>query len=536
MNPSLWFPDRAHLYRRTGHWTDDTYARYVDRHASIGTPALGDQHLTLSWADVKTWTDSVACALVRRGLPRDSALASWMPNWVESYLLRIACEKAGLVWLPMTPALGRLEAVAVLQRSRACALVVAGSGRRDYMAELGHQQSLPELRLLLTARGGARHGAQPLEELAGEPAAAEEVAALALRSCRPEEVSLLLPTSGSTGRPKLCEYLLAGTIARGRAQTELFKITSDDVIVATLPGFGPSITPLLAAPVSGAQAVLLEQPTPETLLDLIQARRATIVCAVPSVYHRLPDVISQRRADVSSVRHWYSTAMQMPPALAAALEEQSDGVVSCGYGAVDLGGWAATSPDDPRDVRWHTVGRPRGGTEIKLVDESGEAASEGEIWGRGPSSSGGYFADPEATASAWDDEGWYRTGDLARFDGYGNLVILGRSFDVINRGGRKIFPTEIETLLERHPGVARAAVVPFSDDRLGQRSCAFVIPMDGARLTLEEIVGYLKGLGLATYKLPERLELVSEMPMASGWKISRRDLRAELEGSKSPTP
>ncbi len=528
MKPTLWSSERAELYQQLGYWTEETYADFLEVHARSlrSNRALSDETRSLTWADVKRWADAVACALVRRGFPREGVLASWLPNWPESYLLRMACEKAGLVWLPISYSAGPHEALPLLQKSGACGLILAGNTREG----LGHvRESLPSLRWLFVARGRGLDGAQPLEQLASETPSDDDLAGLRARSCRSLEVSMLLPTSGSTGTPKLCEYLLAGTIARGRAQSELFHLSSEDVIAATLPGFGPSITPLLAAPMAGAEVVFLERPDPRALARLIERRGVTVVCAVPAVYHDLSRLMRDKTADVRSVRLWYSTAMQMPASLGRDLEEHSNGVVSCGYGAVDLGGWVAASPDDPEEVRWHTVGKPRGGTEIKLASDQGETSAEGEIWGRGPSSATGYFRDDVATGKAWTEDGWYRTGDIGRVDGQGNLVIQGRKIDAINRGGQKIFPAEIESLLERHPRIAKAAVVPYPDERLGQRTCACIVSEDGEEITLEEVTRFLRGLGVATYKLPERLEVLPELPLASGWKVARQMLRARLD-------
>jgi len=539
MKPSLWSPARAEVYQRQGYWTSDTFAGYVDRQAATRPRALAlsDQERSLTWGELKRWTDAVACALVRRGLPRDSVLASWLPNWVESYLIRTACEKAGLVWLPMAHSLGPHELLFILRTSRAAAIILAHSQRGDYQGQLESlAPALDSLGYRLVARGAAGPGAESLEGLAAEAATDQEVRGLAPRSCRWLDVSTLLPTSGSTGPPKLCEYLLAGMTARGRAQAELFHLAPDDVVVATLPGFGPSITPLLAAPVAGAPVVLLERPDPAALSRLIRDRKATVVCAVPAIYHDLWPLIEAKAADFSSVRIWYSTAMQMPVALAGNLEERTRGRVVCGYGAVDLGGWVASSPDDPPQARWQTVGMPRGGTEIKLVSGDEGSGFEGEIWGRGPSSAAGYFGDPAATREAWTEDGWYRTGDLGRIDEEGRLAILGRRVEVINRGGQKVFPAEVEMLLERHPGISRAAVVPFPDARLGQRACAYVVPRYQQPITLDGITRFLGGLGLASYKFPERLEVVSELPLASGWKVARQTLRERLEGSLGMSP
>src|SRR5262249_48744410 len=153
-------------------------------------------------------------------------------------------------------------------------------------------------------------------------------------------------------------------------------------------------------------------------------------------------------------------------------EGSSSGIVLSGYGAVDFGGWAVPSPEDPPEVRLHTVGRPRGDTELRVVDDTGHdvlVGEPGEIWGRGPCCATGYFRDEAATREVWTADGWFRTGDLGRYDEAGNLVIVGRKRDLIRRGGKSIQPGEIEGLLSGFGKIRKAAVIGFPDPVLGER-------------------------------------------------------------------
>ncbi len=513
MRPTLWSEERARAYRRAGHWTADTFVAALERNPKLApdATAFADERRVLTWAAAREWTEAVACGLARAGLGRDTVLATWLPNSIEHYLARFACELAGLVWLPIPYAAGASEARSMLAASSSAGLVFAATARRDVARELG---SLPAF---------AADSAS-LDALARARPSADEAGALRARAVRPGELAMLVPTSGSTGAPKLCEYALDGVVARGRAQTELFRLTPSDAIVAAVQGFGPSITPLLAAPVAGAAVIVLERPEPAALLDAIALHRATVVCAVPPVYRDLLPRLDDR---ARSVRIWYSTGMAMPQVLAQELEARTRGVVVSGYGGVDLGCWTASAPEDPPAVRHGTVGRARGGTELRLVSADG-AEGEGEVWGRGPSSTWGYFGDAAATQAAWTVDGWFRTGDIGRLDGEGNLVLVGRKVEVINRGGHKVYPEEIERLLEEHERVLRAVVVPYPDERLGERVCACVVAAPGARLALDELVAYLRARGLASYKLPERLELVARLPAGPGGKIARRVLAEEI--------
>lgn len=348
MKSSHWFPHLAERYRRLGYWTDDTFADHVDAHAARrpNGRALSDTARAITWAEVKRWTDAVAAGLVRLGVARDSVVATWLPNGIESYLMRIACEKAGLIWLPISLTSRQYELRPLLRSARAAVLVLFESARRDHWGEAQDMlPDLPELHILCLA--GARNprpGAVMLEEVAAVAPSADELASVRARSVRPNDVAMLQPTSGSSGAPKLCEYLLAGAVARGRAQAELFHLSERDVMVALVHGFGPSIPPLLAAPLAGAEVIVLDHLDTEQLLTLIERSGATIVCGVPPLFREIAATLGDGTDSVASVRIWYSTGMAMPPDLARTLEQRTNGTVLSGYGGVDFGWWIAPAP------------------------------------------------------------------------------------------------------------------------------------------------------------------------------------------------
>ncbi len=520
MRPTLWSDERAAAYRGAGYWTGDTYVEALARHATASPDAvaLADEDRALSWSEAQRWTAAAAVALAR-SLPRDAVLATWLPNSVEHYLLRFAAEAAGVVWLPVTYSAGAAELREALAASAAAGLVCANAPRRDAWGEV--ESLLPTLPLLRWRAAVGEEGPAGVMRLDGLPRPTpNELAEVRGRSIRPGDLAMLISTSGSTGAPKLCEYALDGAVARGLAQKDLFGLGPRDVVVAAVQGFGPSITPVLAAPLAGAAVVVLSRHDPDTLLGAIEDHRATVVCAVPPIYR---DLLPSLERCARSVRIWYSTGVAMPLALAAEIERRTAGVVCSGYGGVDLGCWTAPAPDDPPDVRQLTVGRPRGGTELRIETSEG-ADGAGEVLARGPSSTWGYYREPAATREAWTADGWFRTGDIGRVDANGNLVLVGRKVGVINRGGHKVHPEELERLLEEHGAVARAAVVPYPDERLGERVCAYVVLSRGTSVTLAELVSHLRARGLATYKLPERLEVVASLPVGPGGKVLRSAL------------
>jgi len=508
--------------------TPTSFAAVWDRQARERgeQTALSDRRRSLSWIDASELSRLLARGLLSLGAGPGSVVACWLPNWVESYVLRIACERAGLIWLPIAARLREWELRQILERAEPSILIVPGRfHHHDYAAAA--QALLRNLRKppRLVVAGD---GATPLDEVV-RPGSASS--APMLSDLAPEDALVILPTSGSTGIPKFAQFRVSAWLLRAAAQAELLELRDGDVVVALSQGIGPSIIPLFAAPLAGAAAFLIDEFQPELVIETLARVRPTIVCGVPPQIITLLDHPRWSGAGIERVRIWYTTGAAFPPAAAARVERSTPGIVLCGYGGMDFGGWTVPSPDDSPEVRLHTVGRPRGGTEIHLVDDAGNdvaAGEAGEIWGRGPCCAIGYFRDEAASREAWTPGGWFRTGDLGRWDAAGNLIIVGRKKDRIRRGGMSIEPGEIEALLSGHPKIHKAAVVGFSDPLLGERACAFVVPKQGETITLGELDGYLRAHRIASFKIPERLEVVAELPLRAD-KIDRAALRQTIE-------
>jgi len=492
--------------------------------------ALSDRRTSLSWRKASELSRSLARGLLAMGIEPGAVVACWLPNWVELYVLRVACERAGLIWLPIAASLREWELHNILDRAAPAVLVVPQQFRdRDYAAAA---QSLlrslgtpPRLVVLGGPPAGSGISFDALAQLGNQPSAPT------LLERPADEAFVILPTSGGTGIPKFARFRVSAWMRRAQAQVELIELREDDVIAALSQGIGPSIIPLFAAPLVGASACLIDEIEPGAVLDSLARIHPTIVCGVPPQIMSLLDHPRWSRSVVDRVRIWYTTGMGFPAVAAERVERSAQGIVLSGYGAVDFGGWTVPSPKDPLEVRLHTVGPPRGGTELRLVDEDGHdvlAGESGEIWGRGPCCSTGYFRDDAATREAWTADGWFRTGDLGRFDAAGNLVIAGRKRDVIRRGGKTIQPGEVEALLSGHPKIHKAVVVGFSDPVLGERACAVVVPKRGEAISLDDLTGHLRAQRIASFKLPERLELVGDLPVR-GDKIDRTALRRMVD-------
>jgi non-ribosomal peptide synthetase component E (peptide arylation enzyme) len=201
------------------------------------------------------------------------------------------------------------------------------------------------------------------------------------------------------------------------------------------------------------------------------------------------------------------------------------------YGQTEAFMTTINRPDDPDEKLDARDGRAAPGVEVSVWQADGTPAAageQGEFVCRGAHRCRGFLRDPERTAKAITQDGWMRMGDLGVMDEDGYVTVVGRTKEVISRGGYKFSPREVEDILLEHPDVARVAVVRTPDPRLGERACACVIPRDGASPRLEDLTGFLRQRGLAPYKLPERLELVAEFPTTPSGKVQKFVLEQQI--------
>lgn len=524
-------------YFRSGFWQPKTLTDFWEENASRNPQgiAVTDGCKSFSWSEAKRWSDRLALALVDSGLERDEVLVVQLPNCAELPLIRVACEKAGILCVPVPRTLRHHEMRHCLKFTEARAVLIPRRYREfDYFEMIQElKPDLPDLTHVIVTGEDPPPPGRSLTELIRYPWE-EKLSFSMLESRRYEahEISLINATTGSTGLPKFAEYTAAARLLYGRGYIEVLGLTHRDVVIALSPtAGGPNIPLYFAAPQVGAKSVLIPHFDAEAAFALIDEEKATLVCLVPAqlallVRHPYPD-----QYDLSSVRFWLSVGAPLPANLAREGEEKLGGIVLDTYGAVDWGGVVFTSPEDRPEARYATVGRPRVGTEVRLVDEQGRAVKQGsigELQGRGPTCSTGFYKNPEATRRSWTVDGWFPLGDLGHWDEEGNLCIVGRKSELIIRGGQNIQPGEIENHLLAHPKIEQVAVVGMADSVMGERVCAYVVPRLDERLSLEEITSFLRERKIALYKLPERLEVVESLPMISDAKVNKRVLAANI--------
>jgi acyl-CoA synthetase (AMP-forming)/AMP-acid ligase II len=334
-------------------------------------------------------------------------------------------------------------------------------------------------------------------------------------------------TSGTTGNPKGVIHSHNTTLSTCRTLNADMRVSADEVFLIYLPlGLNWGYLTLVQAVMAGARAVLLDQFSARAALELIQRERVTYIPTAPASIIAMLNEPDLARFDLGSLRVVITGGASCPIETIREFRARMHGHLIELYGMLETGFHTYTRLDDDPEAVTGTVGTVASGLGLRLIDEAGRdvaAGAEGEIAALGPSVHLGYHKNPSANTELFTADGWFRTGDLGQFDRAGNVKIVGRLKEMINRGGKKFFPREIEEILYTHPKILHAAIVGVPDPRLGERNCLCVIPRPGQTITLEEMVGYLRD-SVATYKLPETIEVFDELPFTPTGKIQRHVL------------
>ena len=543
MKPIRYTEEMINEFLNAGYWTQELFYDFWDRNAREygDREALVDSRYRLTWAEAKKLVDAIAVSWVEMGIERDSRIIVQSPNSVYGFLARIACERAGCISLTVYPYLRQRELEYMLERTEAAAVVIPNVYRNfDYLDMYrGLQQRFRHLKHFFLfddqVPDGAPAGTVSLTTMAQQRAQQpiDEAVLTSRRLSATGDVALLTTTSGTTGLPKLVEWPTAPRVCTSKGRVDIWNLSKDDITMAIAPHAGGAAGTLtyFAAPLAGAKTVMLEEFSPQEALALIEKEKATAIGVVPTHLVRMLEC-DATKYDLSSLRFIRSAGGYLSPQVAEEAEQAFGASITSDLGTQDMGSVSGCRVEDSKDLRRRTVGRMLPGNQVRLLDkDSGEPVPEGEpgvLYFRGPHAPAGYYRDEALTATVFDPKGWTTTGDIVKFD-QGCLWILGRAKDMIIRGGQNIYPAEIEGLLNDHPKVASVAVVGYPDREMGEKACAYVIPKSGQDFSFQEMVDFLRGKQLAMYKLPERLEVVSEFPaVGDSGKVNKEALKKDI--------
>jgi acyl-CoA synthetase len=556
--------ERVREYREKGYWTDDTIdALFRARVAEFGDiPALVDPlnrdaltdgpARTLTWTQVDDEVSRLAQVLLDEGVTAGDAVGVQLPNTVEIVVAFLAIVRIGAIVVPFPVQYRAYELTRLSNVAGVRAFITAGRiGRRPAAAEMAELRAqVPSLRTLAVFGPDAPPGAVSLD---ARTAAAEDRSALeahlAAFTPDPNDCVTICWTSGTEAAPKGVQRTHYDWLAMSTATVEGPRLTADDVLLNPFPmvnmaGINGMFLPWLR--VGG----LLVQHHPfdlPTFLRQIGQHRATYTVAPPALLTALlhNDALLAQ-ADISSLRALGSGSAPLAPSLLQGWHDKYGLEILNFYGSNEGVSLLGTPQDIPDPAvralyfpRYAAPGRHWSfsiarWTQARIVDpatgqEITEAGVPGELQIKGPAVFPGYLP-ASGVPDPFEPDGFLKTGDILEIAGdeLEYLHYVDRSKDMVVRGGMKISAAEIETLLSGHPKVADVAVVGYPDEVLGERACVIVVPRPGPPVTLAELVDFLKGIGVATFKLPERLELRDELPRNPVGKILKRDLREEL--------
>ncbi|EOU53363.1 medium-chain fatty-acid--CoA ligase [Escherichia coli] len=525
---------RRAAYRQQGLWGDASLADYWQQTARAMPDkiAVVDNHgASYTYSALDHAASCLANWMLAKGIESGDRIAFQLPGWCEFTVIYLACLKIGAVSVPLLPSWREAELVWVLNKCQAKMFFVPTLFKQTRPVDLilPLQNQLPQLQQIV----GVDKLAPATSSLSLSQIIADNTSLTTAITTHGDELAAVLFTSGTEGLPKGVMLTHNNILASERAYCARLNLTWQDVFMMPAPlGHATGFLHGVTAPfLIGARSVLLDIFTPDACLALLEQQRCTCMLgATPFVYDLL-NVLEKQPADLSALRFFLCGGTTIPKKVARECQQRGIKLLSV-YGSTESSPHAVVNLDDPLSRFMHTDGYAAAGVEIKVVDDARKTlppGCEGEEASRGPNVFMGYFDEPELTARALDEEGWYYSGDLCRMDEAGYIKITGRKKDIIVRGGENISSREVEDILLQHPKIHDACVVAMSDERLGERSCAYVVlKAPHHSLSLEEVVAFFSRKRVAKYKYPEHIVVIEKLPRTTSGKIQKFLLRKDI--------
>lgn len=519
-----WPEDLARRYREKGYWVDLPLGDILDRHQHSEAIALIDGTRQYRYRELYQQVNRLAGAFQRRGLKRGDTALVQLGNVAELCITLFALLRIGVAPVNALFSHQRTELDAYASQIEPALLVADREHSlfqdEQYIASLGAR--LPGLTVVALLHDTGERGleswiAEPLDLPLQEPSA-------------PGEVAFFQLSGGSTGTPKLIPRTHNDYYYSIRRSVEICGFNGQTRFLCAIPAahnYAMSSPGWLGVFYGGGTLVLAADPSPTLCFGLIARQRITHTALVPPAVSLwlqalrdgvAGDLSTLQLLQVGGARLSEALARRIPAEIGCQLQQ----VFGMAEGLVNY-----TRLDDSDEVIFTTQGRPMcPDDEIRVVDEHGTPVppgTEGRLMTRGPYTFRGYYRSPEHNARAFDQDGFYSSGDLVVLGEDGNIRVVGREKDQINRGGEKIAAEEIENLLLRHEAILHVALVSMDDALMGEKSCAFIA---GHRpLRAVEIRRYLRELGVAEFKLPDRVEMVPSLPLTPVGKVDKKKLR-----------
>lgn len=530
-----------------GHYLHQIAAQYADNEALV----VHHQNIRWTYREFNERVTRLAAGLLALGLEPGERIGIWSQNCAEWVLVQFATARAGLIMVNINPAYRRSELEYVLEKVQCRALILAPHFKSsDYIAiiedmvpELRHARPgelesarLPHLRHVIRLGVEVTSGMINFQQLLAEPSATqlEHLHAVEAELQFDDAVNIQF-TSGTTGSPKGATLSHHNILNNGYFIAEAMKLSSADRLCIPVPlyhCFG-MVLGNLACVTHGATMVFPgESFDPKAVLEVVQAERCTALHGVPTMFIAILDHPDFAQYDLSTLRTGIMAGSPCPAqVMSRVIERMHMKQITIAYGMTETSPVSfQSSVDDPVELRVQTIGRVHPHLEVKIVDAQGRIVprgEKGELLTRGYSVMLGYWGDEERTREAIDPARWMHTGDLAVIDENGFAAIVGRSKDMVIRGGENIYPREVEEFLYRYPKVLDVQCVGVPDPKYGEELCACIILRPGTEANADEIRDFCKGQ-IAHYKIPRYIRFVSTFPMTVTGKIQKYLLREQM--------
>jgi 2,3-dihydroxybenzoate-AMP ligase len=543
------YPDKLAVIDSHGHARGNLSSEHGEREGEAPTalPVEGatrapliDERTQLTYARLKEKVDRLAIALIQLGIKKYDRMLLQLPNRHEFVVAFYAMQRIGAVPVLAVPRQEYHEISHFFKVMEPVAWVApVKDGNRDFLPLIERiRAEAPSLKYLIMVEDGEPlpSGALSMNKLIADVKPGDYPGDY-LRQFRPDpnDVAVIFLTGGTTGLPKG----VPRTHNSFHTNVRYTNATNgpDDVCGLVTP-IGHTMAhqgPVGGAIMYGCTLVLIPVPRAKPILEAIQKYRITKIGFVPTQLEDILNYPDLDKCDLSSVKMVGTTGASLRPDTAdragAFLKKIGAEFRGSGFGSTE-GPCAGSHGKNRQEVPRGAIGRPMcEGDRWKVIDEEERELpqnTEGELVAKGPVVFTGYYKSEEENKTIFTRDGYYKMGDLGKIDELGNIYITGRKKDIIQRGGEGIIPSQIENLLHQLPSVLAAAVVGMPDPRLGERACAYVVLKPGKVTTFDEMIAGLKGLGAGVLQLPERLEIVSELPKTAVGKVDKKALRAEI--------
>lgn len=526
-------PEEAVDYRLRGWWGDRTLSDVVRAWAleRPDAPAFISDAGTLGYATYDRAASRTAAALIGAGFEPGDRVIVWLPDSAGLHVVFLAAERAGITVVGVGARSGRQDLEYLLGRTGARGIVTGALHRGEPTDQIVDR--------LRAAHGDddLRHVVVPTYEVdpggpvrcdgsVVDPAKVDESDRVG-----PDDLFLINSTSGTTGRPKCVMHFQNRWFYFHQKAVENGGLTNDDIFVGAVPapfGFGIWTSHFTPA-ILGAPTIVAERFDAGAVLEAIERERATVISCVSTQFIMMMNHDRFHSTDLSSLRVMFTGGEAIPFDKAMAFERDTGCTVLQFFGSNETGMLSGTAVGDPPDARLRTAGRVVPEMQVRLYDNGVDVTEtgRGQPACRGPAMCTGYLDDEDANGELFTADGWMLMGDVCTLED-DHLTLVGRTSDIIIRGGKNVSASQVEEEVARHHAVAMAAAVPVPDDVFGERVCVFVELHDGQMLTIDDLTAFFDDRGTTREIRPEVLFVVDELPRSVGGKVSKAALKEEV--------